>query len=84
MAKRNPEPRWTLLVSYPGYNLGYDERIRKTVGRTGNSGFGADGRDLDFSFHQRPAAERALSNVKRLRGIAGLTAEIIDNYQQKA
>lgn len=67
-----------LVVSYSGLDGDIDNRIRKAGGARANagSGAGAGGRDINFRFSTAKGLERAVSNVRRLRGIHGLRAKV--------
>lgn len=55
-----------VLVTYDGYDYGYDRKIERAAGRScGGSGCGMGGRDIDFYFCQEKAAKRAASRIRK-------------------
>ena len=60
---------WVIEVKYRGFDSAKDALIRLTVGRDeGASGYGGGVRDMEFYFHRKDSALRALKRV-RLLGI---------------
>jgi len=58
------QPKFTVSVTYDGYDQILDRQLENVAGRMGDSGYGFGQRDLDFDFVQLSAAERC---EKRLR-----------------
>ena len=68
------DPKYMLVVSYPGHDPSFDRKLEKLVGKeSGGSGFCLfDGtRDLDWCFTKRDAAYNASKKLRkhRVRGM---------------
>lgn len=58
---------YSLVVTYPGtrFGHGYDRKVERLVRKESTgSGFGFDGRDLDFEYKSKPAAYKAARKVR--------------------
>lgn len=61
-------PKYLVLVTYQSFDPYFDLCLEKAVGReSGGSGFGFGGRDVEFYYVRKDAAQRAMKKLRRFK-----------------